>query len=68
LAQSIQRSVAPPDEAWPDGRILWQLSGRRGLFHASTLRQEMALEIPALAALAGGELGEFGIPGVGQVA
>jgi NADH-quinone oxidoreductase subunit G len=68
LAQAILRSVAPPDEAWPDGRILWQLSGRRGLFHAPTLRQEMAQEIPSLAPLAGGELGEFGIPGVGQVA
>ncbi len=68
LAQAIQRSIAPPDEAWPDGRILWQLAGRRGLFHAPTLRQEMAQEIPALAALAGGELGELGIPGVGQVA
>jgi len=68
LAQAIQRSIAPPNEAWPDGRILWQLAGRRGLFHAPTLRQEMAQEIPALAALACGDLGELGIPGVGQVA
>ena len=65
LAQAIQRAVAPPDEAWPDGRILWQLAGRRGLFHAPTLRQEMAQEIPALAPLAVGDLGEWGVYEVG---
>jgi NADH-quinone oxidoreductase subunit G len=66
LAQAINRAIAPPEDAWPDGRILWQLAGRRGLFHAPTLRQEMAQEVSALAALAGGELGEWGIPGVGR--
>lgn len=65
LAQAICRAVAPPDEAWPDGRILWQLAGRRGLFHAPTLRQEMAQEIPSLAPLAAGDLGEWGVYGVG---
>lgn len=68
LAQAIQRAIVPPEDAWPDGRILWQLSGRRGLFHAPTLRQEMAVEISALGPLASGDVGEFGIPGVGQVA
>ncbi len=65
LAQGIARAVSPPDEAWPDGRILWQLAGRRGLFHAPTLRQEMAQEIPALAPLAAGDLGEWGVWEVG---
>jgi NADH-quinone oxidoreductase subunit G len=61
LAQAIQRAVHPPDDAWPDGRILWQLAGRRGLFHAPTLRQEMAREMPAFAALAAGEVGTMGV-------
>jgi NADH-quinone oxidoreductase subunit G len=65
LAQAICRAVAPLEEAWPDGRILWQLAGRRGLFHAPTVRQEMAQGIPALAPLAEGDLGEWGILGVG---
>jgi NADH-quinone oxidoreductase subunit G len=65
VAQAIQRAVAPPDEVWPDGRILWQLAGRRGLFHAPTLRQEMAQAIPALAPLAAGDLGEWGVYEVG---
>ena len=59
LAQAIHRAIAPPDEAWPDGRILWQLAGRRGLFHAPTLRQEMAQEIPALAAAGWRRLGRI---------
>jgi len=66
LAQAIQRAAAPPDVAWPDGRILWQLAGRRGLFHAPTLREEMAREIPALAPLAAGDLGEWGVYEVGE--
>ena len=61
LAQALQRAVQPPDEAWPDLRILWQLAGRRGLFHASALRQELAQEIPAFAPLTVGELGELGV-------
>jgi NADH-quinone oxidoreductase subunit G len=61
LAQALQRAVQPPDEAWPDLRILWQLTGRRGLFHASALRQELAQEIPAFAPLTVGELGELGV-------
>jgi len=65
LAQAIQRAVAPPDGACPDGRILWQLAGRRGLFHAPTVRQEMAQEVPSLARLAGGDLGEWGVYEVG---
>lgn len=53
LAQAIKRSIRSPEEARPDGRILWDLAGRTGLFNANLLRQEIAQEIPALAALAG---------------
>lgn len=52
LAQAIKRSIRSPEEARPDGRILWELDGRKGLFNSRALRQEIALEIPLLAALA----------------
>lgn len=51
LAQGIKRSIRSPEEARPDGRILWDLSGRKGLFNATVFRHEIAREIPALAAL-----------------
>jgi NADH-quinone oxidoreductase subunit G len=60
LAQEIRRAIRPPDGARPDGRILWELSGRRGLFSAAAIRQEMAEHIPAFAALARA-LGESGV-------
>jgi NADH-quinone oxidoreductase subunit G len=62
LAQAIHRAVRPPGEARADGRILWELAGRRGLFHAPTLRRELAGLVPAFASLSGGDLGEWGIP------
>jgi NADH-quinone oxidoreductase subunit G len=61
LAQEIHRAVRSPGDAWPDGRILWELSGRRGLFHAPTLRTEIGTEIEALAALRAGRLGPLGL-------
>ena len=39
-----------------------ELLQRRGLVHAPTLRKEMAGEIKYFAPLAGGDLGEYGIP------
>jgi NADH-quinone oxidoreductase subunit G len=60
LAQSIRRSIAPPHDARPDGRILWELSARKGLFHAPTLRKEMAKEVSGFAVLASGDLGMEG--------
>jgi NADH-quinone oxidoreductase subunit G len=62
LAQAIHKSVVGPHEARPDGRILWELAGRRGLFHAANLRKEIGGAIPALAGLAAGNLGEYGVP------
>lgn len=61
LAQEIHRSIRTPDGARPDSRILWELSGRRGLFQAAAVRKEMAEQIPAFAAFAQGALGEFGV-------
>jgi len=60
LAQEIHRAVRGPGQAWPDGRILWELAGRRGLFHAPTLRTEIGTEIATLAALRVGRLGSLG--------
>jgi NADH-quinone oxidoreductase subunit G len=61
LAQAIHRAIQSPGDAWPDGRILMELTERRGLFHAPSLRQELAKEVPYFAALATGDLGDYGV-------
>ena len=61
LAQAIHRGLRGPEESRPDGRILMELAERKGLFHAPTLRREIAGAVPALAALSVGELGELGV-------
>lgn len=61
LAQAIHRGLRGPDGSRPDGRILLELLGRKELFHAETLRKEIAAEIPDLGALSVGELGEQGV-------
>jgi NADH-quinone oxidoreductase subunit G len=60
LAQAVQRAVRCPGEARPDLRILWDLAGRRGMFHAATVRAEIGSEIEALAALRSPSLGAAG--------
>lgn len=59
LAQAVQRAIHSPGDARPDGRILWDLVGRRGLFHAPSVRQEMARELDGFSAFAG-DLGAEG--------
>jgi NADH-quinone oxidoreductase subunit G len=61
LAQEIGRAIRGPDGTRPDGRILWDLTGRRGLFNAALVRKEMAEKIPAFAAFAQGSLSDFGV-------
>jgi NADH-quinone oxidoreductase subunit G len=61
LAQEIHRSIRSPDGARPDGRILWDLTGRRGLFNDAAIRKEMAEKIPAFKAFDNGVLSEFGV-------
>ena len=61
LAQEIRKAIRPPGEARPDGRILWELAGRRGLVNVAALRREMAQTIEALRPLGEGKLGEFGV-------
>ena len=61
LAQAIARALRGPADARPDGRILWELSERSGLFRPSTVRQEIAGAVKGLGALILGDLGEFGV-------
>ena len=61
LAQEIHRSIRSPGEAKPDGRILWDLAGRRGLLNLAVLRQEIGEAIAELRAIAGVEMGEYGV-------
>lgn len=61
LAQEIHKSVRSPGNARPDNRILWELTGRTGLFHAGNLRKEIAEKISGLSALQRGKLGELGV-------
>ena len=69
LAQGIQQATNGPGEARADARIFMELMERRGLFHAPTLRGEIARVIPYFAALGRGDLGEFGVfLGKGKVA
>jgi NADH-quinone oxidoreductase subunit G len=62
LAQAVQWGVTPTGECRTDGQVFLELLQRRGLAHAPTLRKEMAGEIKYFAPLAGGDLGEYGIP------
>jgi len=61
LAQAVQAAVRCPGDARADGRILFELSERKGLFNAITLRKEIGNAIPSLAALAAGDLGQHGV-------
>jgi NADH-quinone oxidoreductase subunit G len=61
LAQEIRRAVRGPDGSRPDNRILWDLTGRTGLYQAAALRREIAKTIPELGALAAGSLGDLGV-------
>jgi NADH-quinone oxidoreductase subunit G len=61
LAQAIHAAVRPGAIARSDGQIFMDLLERRGLLHAPSLREELALEVPFFAALAAGDLGEHGV-------
>src|SRR5581483_3510033 len=61
LAQQLRWAVRPGHLGRTDGQIFLDLLGRRGLLQAKALRQELAREVPYFAALAAGDLGEFGV-------
>jgi NADH-quinone oxidoreductase subunit G len=60
LAQAIHWAVRPPRGAHTDGQVFLDLLERRGLWHAPTLRLELAAEVPYFAAL-NADPGERGI-------
>jgi NADH-quinone oxidoreductase subunit G len=62
LAQALHWGITPTAEVRPDGQVFLDLLQRRGLMHAATLRKELAAEVPYFDALAGNDLGEYGIP------
>ncbi|HEV3262829.1 MAG TPA: molybdopterin-dependent oxidoreductase [Gemmataceae bacterium] len=61
LAQAIHWAARPPRECRTEGQVFLDLMERRGLVHAPSLRAEMAREVPAFAALAQGDAGEYGV-------
>jgi NADH-quinone oxidoreductase subunit G len=62
LAQQIKPAIRPIGDSRADARIFMELAGRRGLYHAPTLRKEIAEAIPEFTALAVGDLGDLGVP------
>src|SRR6516225_152878 len=61
LAQALHWAVRPGPGIRTDGQVFLDLLQRKGLFHASTLRQELASEVPFFAPLAKGDIGDLGI-------
>jgi NADH-quinone oxidoreductase subunit G len=61
LAQAIHWATRPPDNLRTDGQVFLDLLERPGLFHAPTLRAELAGTVPYFGRLGAGELGEQGL-------
>ncbi|HEV3078951.1 MAG TPA: molybdopterin-dependent oxidoreductase, partial [Gemmataceae bacterium] len=61
LAQAVHWAIRPPRNIRTDGQVFLDLLERRGLFHAPSLRVELAREVPYFAPLATGDLGEHGV-------
>jgi NADH-quinone oxidoreductase subunit G len=61
LAQAFKAATRPVGDARADGRILFELTERKGLFNAVQVRKELAAVIPGFRGLAEGDLGEHGI-------
>ena len=52
-AQVFEQAIRPPAGVWPEGRLLWNMLGRRGLYDPVAVRQQIAGSAAAFAALAG---------------
>ncbi len=61
LAQAATAAVRSPGSARPDGRILMELTERKGLFNATSIRKEIGGIVRGLSALKIGDLGENGV-------
>jgi NADH-quinone oxidoreductase subunit G len=61
LAQAIHWAIKPLRGSRTDGQVFLDLLERRGLWHAPTLRMELAREIPYFAPLGVEDIGEQGV-------
>jgi NADH-quinone oxidoreductase subunit G len=52
-AQSFRQAIRPPAGVWPEGRLFWNMLGRRGLYDAVAVRRQVAESAAAFAPLAG---------------
>jgi NADH-quinone oxidoreductase subunit G len=52
-AQSFAPAIRAPAGVWPEGRLYWNMLGRRGLYDPTAVRQQIAGSTAAFAALAG---------------
>ena len=52
-AQSFAQAIRAPAGVWPEGRLFWNMLGRRGLYDPVAVRQQIAESSATLAALAG---------------
>ena len=59
-AQSFRQAIRPPAGVWPEGRLFWNMLGRRGLYDAVAVRKQMAESSAAFAPL-GGEMPAVGV-------
>jgi NADH-quinone oxidoreductase subunit G len=58
--QSVRRAIRPPAGVRAEGSLLWELSGRPGLYRAPAVLEEIAATIPYFAAASGG-IGDRGV-------
>ena len=52
-AQCFAAAIRAPAGVWPEGRLYWNMLGRRGLYDPAAVRQQIAGSSAAFAALAG---------------
>ena len=52
-AQAFEQAIKPPAGVWPEGRLYWNMLGRRGLYDPVAVRHQIAGSAAAFAALAG---------------
>jgi NADH-quinone oxidoreductase subunit G len=59
-AQVFAAAVRAPAGVWPEGRLYWNMLGRRGLYDPAAVRRQIAESSASLAAL-GGEIPAVGV-------
>ena len=52
-AQCFAAAIRPPAGVWPEGRLFWNMLGRRGLYDPPSVRRQIVESSAAFAALAG---------------